>query len=135
MYRCILFFHLARDSAKHEAILQLLEFRQEQDRRNLNREINEFRTQYQQPKNAREYDLNDSSVVYNSENNCLQFGPGSCLFFEGEDRNKQNREKKQKEQMNRWITEQVFSIIINKNQRNYLFSVVKKMKVSKNNRC
>jgi hypothetical protein len=127
VYRCIHFFNLARDSTKHEAIIQLLEFRQEQDRRNLDREINEFRSQYQQPKNAREYDLNDSSIVYNSENN--------CLFFEGEDRNKQNREKKQKEQMNRWITEQVFPTIINKNRRNYLFSAVKKMKLSKNNRC
>jgi hypothetical protein len=47
----------------------------------------------------------------------LQYGLGSCLFFEGEDRNKQEREKKQKEQMNRWINEQVFPI----NQSTYIY--------------
>jgi hypothetical protein len=107
----ILTFYLARDSAKHEAIVHLLEIRQEHDRRNLARDLNEFRTVYQQSKDAREYDLNDTSmstVAYDNESNRLAYGPGSCLFFEGEDRNKQNREKKQKEQMNRWITEQVF---------------------------
>jgi len=112
-YICVYFlFELAHDGAKHEAIVHLLEMRQEQDRRNLARDINEFRTTYQQSKDAREYDLNDASmstIVYNNESNHLQYGPGSCLFFEGEDRNKQDREEKQKEQMNRWITEQVFS--------------------------
>lgn len=112
IYVCIFFFELARDNAKHEDIVHLLEMRQEHDRRNLARDINEFRTTYQQSKDAREYDLNDASmstIVYNNESNHLQYGPGSCLFFEGEDRNKQDREQKQKEQMNRWIIEQVFS--------------------------
>ncbi len=49
-------FILALDSAKHKAIVHLLINRQERDRRNLARDINEFRTIYQQSKNAREYD-------------------------------------------------------------------------------
>jgi hypothetical protein len=116
----------------------LLQIRQEQDRRNLARDINEFRSTYQQSKNAREYDLSDLSMtpnVYNSEDIRFQCGPGSCLFFEGEDREKQDREKKQKEQMNRWIAEQVFPTIMYKNQRRYQFSVVKKKKPSKSSRC
>jgi hypothetical protein len=103
----IYFFSLARDSAKHEVIVHLLEIRQEHDRRNLARDINDFRATYQQSKNAREYDLNDLStsiIVCNSTSKC---GPGSCLYFQGEDQNKQHRDRKQKEQMNRWITEQV----------------------------
>ena len=61
---------------------------------------------YQQSKDAREYDLNYISTPINEKNH-LQYGPGSCLFFEGEDRNKKDREKKQKEQMKQWINEQV----------------------------
>ena len=94
-------FALGRDSAKHKDILHLLEIRQEIDRRNLARDINEFRTTYQQANDARECDLNDTSI-----STTCNPGPGSCLFFLGEDRNKQNRENKQKEQMNQWITEQ-----------------------------
>ncbi len=117
---CRFIFYLAHDGAKHEAIVHLLEMRQEQDRRNLAQDINEFRATYQQSKDAREYDLNDTSIitiVNNNESNHLQYGLGSCLFFEGEDRNKQEREKKQKEQMNRWINEQVFPI----NQSTYIY--------------
>lgn len=111
MYARIFTPDLVRDGIKHEAIVHLLDIRQEYDRRNLARDINEFRTIYQQPKDAREYYLNDRSmsiIVENNESNHFQYDPGSCLVFQGEDRNKQDREKKQKEQMNRWITEQVF---------------------------
>ncbi len=57
-----------------------------------------------------------STIVDNNESNHLQYSPGSCLFFEGEDRNKKARENKQKQQMNRWITEQVFPM----NQSTYI---------------
>jgi hypothetical protein len=40
---CRFIFYLAHDGAKHEAIVHLLEMRQEQDRRNLAQDINEFR--------------------------------------------------------------------------------------------
>jgi hypothetical protein len=134
----IFLFDLARDSAKHETIVHLLETRQKQDLRNLARNLNDFRAMYQQSKDAREYDLNDTSmstIVYDNDSNRLQYGLGSCLFFEGEDRNKQDREKIQKEQMNRWITEQVFLINRFVCEGAFLFSAVKNMKLCKNNKC
>ena len=97
---------LDRDTAKHTAIGQLLTTRQEYDRRNLAREENAFRATHQQVQHAREYDL---SSAWNSGNNHVQFGPGSCLFFVGEDRSKHDRERQQRDQMNRWTTEQVLS--------------------------
>ena len=119
MCLCVSLFLLARDSVKHQSIIHLLQTRQEHDRRNLRRDLNDFRAIYQQFRDAREYDLNDvmaSTMVYNNEYIRLQYGPGSCLYFEGEDQNKKDREKKQKEQMSEWITEQVFAIIVITNE-------------------
>lgn len=83
--------------------------RQEHDRQKLLRDINTFRSIHQQRKDAREYDIVMPTIT---DNNYTQYGPGSCLFFEGEDRNKNDREKKQKEQMNQWIIEQVCFLLI-----------------------
>ena len=72
--------------------------------------MNNFRATYQQSKDAREYDLNETStstIGSSDDIESTQYGPGSCLVFEGEDRNKPIREKAQKDQMNRWIAEQV----------------------------
>ncbi|UJR37866.1 hypothetical protein I4U23_030556 [Adineta vaga] len=92
----------ACDYKKHNAIVELLRNRQEYDRRRLAQDIDNFRKKYQQTKYAREYDLTDTTML-NIEDNSIS---GNCLYFEGEDRNKQDRERKQKDQMNRWITEQ-----------------------------
>ena len=138
----IFLIDLARDSAKHEAIVHLLETRQKQDRQSLERDLNDFRATYQRAEDAREYDLNDtpmSTVGYDKESNRSRYGLGSCLHFEGEDRNKQNRDKVQKEQMNRWITEQVFRIklfVCEKEIKGaFLFSAVKNTKRYDNNKC
>lgn len=97
----IFLYFLVRDHVKHQSIIHLLEHKQEQDRHNFECDLNEFRVTYQKPTDAREYDL---TMVDSQEDNRLNYGPSSCLFFDGEDRNKKDREK---EQMNQWIKEQV----------------------------
>ena len=92
-------FVWACDQTKHDAIVQLLSNRQEHDRRRLAEDLNLFRAKYQQATDAREYDL--------SRNDITQSINSSCLYFSGEDRNKQDRERKQKNQMTRWLAEQV----------------------------
>ncbi|CAF1061655.1 unnamed protein product [Adineta ricciae] len=88
----------ACDQTKHDAIVQLLSNRQEHDRRRLAEDLNVFRAKYQQATDARESDLNLNDITQSINS--------SCLYFDGEDRNKPDRERKQKNQMTRWIVEQ-----------------------------
>lgn len=90
-------FLVVRDAQKYANIAHLLQIRQEQDRRNLVRELNEFRRVSQQPKDAREHDLKHRASI----------SLGNDSTVEGEDPCERDRSICQQEQMQQWQVDQV----------------------------
>lgn len=86
----------AADSKRYDMIAELLERRQEQDMRELNGALNEFRMMHQQPSSRREWDLYDPdrlkkdrpARVSDDDPRC---GAASLQKFEGEDLNSKVR--------------------------------------------
>ncbi|CAF1288734.1 unnamed protein product [Adineta steineri] len=97
----------AQDAIRNDKIAQLLQHRQENDEREYNRSLNEFRAIHQQPSGQREWDLNDPDYlkkdmparVSDDDPRC---GVASLQKFEGEDQNSRARAKYQKEQLREW---------------------------------
>ncbi|XP_058791408.1 RIB43A-like with coiled-coils protein 2 [Phymastichus coffea] len=89
----------------------LLERQHDQERRQLNKEINAFRQNFQKPQQRRDFDLYDPELLKKSkpprEENDYRLGPASAQIFEGEDANGANRRREQREQMQSWIVQQV----------------------------
>ncbi|XP_033109597.1 RIB43A-like with coiled-coils protein 2 [Anneissia japonica] len=96
---------------RNDMISELLQKRQEQDIRNLNGALVEFRKLHQQPDAAREWDLNDPDAkkkdkparVHDDDPRC---GISSIQKFDGEDLNSEARQKLMKEQMREWTKKQ-----------------------------
>ncbi|XP_033127633.1 RIB43A-like with coiled-coils protein 2 [Anneissia japonica] len=101
----------ASDMKRNDMISELLQKRQEQDIRNLNGALVEFRKLHQQPDAAREWDLNDPDAkkkdkparVHDDDPRC---GIASIQKFDGEDLNSEARQKLMKEQMREWTKKQ-----------------------------
>lgn len=82
----------AADAKRYDMIAELLERRQEQDMRELNAALNEFRMLHQQPSSRREWDLYDPdrlkkdrpARVSDDDPRC---GVSGLQKFEGEDLN------------------------------------------------
>ncbi|XP_078001079.1 RIB43A-like with coiled-coils protein 2 isoform X2 [Glandiceps talaboti] len=102
---------IASDMVRNDKIAELLQRRQEQDIRNLNKALNEFRTVHQQPESRREWDLYDPdgkkkdkpARVSDDDPRC---GLSSLQKFDGEDLNNKARQKLMQEQMREWSKKQ-----------------------------
>jgi len=101
----------ASDLIRNDKIAELLTRRREQDVRNLNKALNEFRDLHQQPDARREWDLNDPEAkkkdkparVSDDDPRC---GISGAQKFDGEDLNSKARKKLMQEQMREWTRRQ-----------------------------
>ncbi|XP_033647510.1 RIB43A-like with coiled-coils protein 2 [Asterias rubens] len=101
----------ANDMIRNDKIAELLTRRKEQDVRNLNKALNEFRSLNQQPDARREWDLNDPEArkkdkparVSDDDPRC---GISGVQKFDGEDLNSKARKKLMEEQMREWTRRQ-----------------------------
>lgn len=95
------------DMVRNDKIVMMLQKRQEQDIRNLNKALNEFRDRYQRPETRKEFDLYDPDSkkkdkparVSDDDPRC---GISSLQKFDGEDLNFKARSKLQAEQLREW---------------------------------
>ncbi|XP_011297589.1 RIB43A-like with coiled-coils protein 2 [Fopius arisanus] len=89
----------------------ILEQREEEERRKLNQEINNYRQVFQRTENRREFDLYDPDLLKKSSparvDDDPRIGVASAQKFEGEDPHQAERLKLQKEQMQAWLMQQV----------------------------
>ncbi|XP_046363465.1 RIB43A-like with coiled-coils protein 2 [Haliotis rufescens] len=102
----------ASDAVRNDLIAQLLEQRQEQDIRELNKAENDFRALHQQPGNRREWDLYDPEALKKDKparvcDDDPRCGISSIQKFDGEDLNNKARNKFQQEQLREWHTQQM----------------------------
>ncbi|XP_043601141.1 RIB43A-like with coiled-coils protein 2 [Bombus pyrosoma] len=101
----------ARESQLDENLIRsskvalLLEKEQEEERRNINKEIEHFRQQYQRAEQRRDFDLYDPTALKKGDVD-LSFEAGFGQRFAGEDDNAKERSKAQKEEMRWWIEKQ-----------------------------
>ncbi|XP_002735247.1 RIB43A-like with coiled-coils protein 2 [Saccoglossus kowalevskii] len=101
----------AADMVRNDKIAELLTRRQEQDIRNLNMALNDFRKMQQQPESRREWDLNDPDAklkdkparVSDDDPRC---GTSGLQKFDGEDLNNKARQKLMQEQLREWSKKQ-----------------------------
>ena len=97
---------------RNDKITQLIDQRQEEDRRQLNKALNEFRGLHQQADSRREFDLYDPDAakkdkparVTDDDPRC---GVSSMQKFDGEDLNNKARNQYQSEQKQRWADAQI----------------------------
>ncbi|PSN32995.1 RIB43A-like with coiled-coils protein 1 [Blattella germanica] len=97
----------------HDAqIAMQLERKMEEEKRQLNEDINTFRAVYQRPETRREFDLYDPDGLKKSLPARLldddpRCGPSSAQKFEGEDLSSKDRLKAQRDQYRSWLEQQV----------------------------
>ncbi|XP_060110332.1 RIB43A-like with coiled-coils protein 2 [Heteronotia binoei] len=102
---------IAGEMKQNDKIMCILSQRQKKDTVNLEKAINEFRQNYQQPETRREFDLSDPQSlkkdaparVADSDPRCTVSG---LQKFMGEDLNSENRKRFQQEQTREWLLEQ-----------------------------
>lgn len=100
------------DMVRNDKIICLLQKRQENDIRELNKSVNEFRQKFQQPETRREFDIYDPDSkkkdkparVSDDDPRC---GVSSLQKFLGEDLNDKERKKLQQEQLREWTIQQM----------------------------
>ncbi|KAJ8301340.1 hypothetical protein KUTeg_020825 [Tegillarca granosa] len=101
----------AADAIRNDKLTMMFERRQEQDMRELNKALNEFRYMHQQPDSRREFDLYDPDYLKKDKparvsDDDPRCGISSLQKFDGEDLNNKARRKYQQEQLREWSTEQ-----------------------------
>lgn len=102
----------ANDMVTNDRICVLLQNRQDQDIRALEKSINDFRSEHQRPEDRREFDIYDPDSkkkdkparVSDDDPRC---GISSLQKFLGEDLNEKARKKLQQEQNREWFTSQM----------------------------
>eukprot|EP00111_Clytia_hemisphaerica_P016864 TCONS_00050015-protein len=102
----------ANDMAMNDRICVLLQKRQDQDVKALEKSTNEFRKEHQRPEDRREFDIYDPdgkkkdtpARVSDDDPRC---GISSLQKFLGEDLNEKARKKLQQEQNREWFTSQM----------------------------
>ncbi|XP_061438421.1 RIB43A-like with coiled-coils protein 2 [Rhineura floridana] len=102
---------IAAELKQNDKILCMLDERQKRDTKILNKAINEFHQNYQQPETRREFDLSDPQALKKDIPARLADSDPRCTVsglqkFMGEDLNSENRWKFQKEQTREWILQQ-----------------------------
>ncbi|XP_014770684.1 RIB43A-like with coiled-coils protein 2 [Octopus bimaculoides] len=100
------------DTVRNSKIGQLLEMRQNEDIRELNKRLNEYRMLHQQAGHRREFDLNDPDRLKKTLPNRMFDDDPKCTAsslqkFDGEDLNNPSRNQFQKEQMREWLIQQI----------------------------
>ncbi|KAM6314446.1 RIB43A-like with coiled-coils protein 2 [Podargus strigoides] len=102
---------LANEMKQNDKIMCMLEERQKNDIRNINKAITEFHKNFQQPETRREFDLNDPQALKKDRPARLSDSDPRCTIsglqkFMGEDLNYDQRMKFQKEQLREWSLQQ-----------------------------
>ncbi|XP_069720853.1 RIB43A-like with coiled-coils protein 2 [Phaenicophaeus curvirostris] len=101
----------ANEMKRNDKIICMLEERQKSDIRNINKDINEFRKNFQKPETRREFDLSDPQALKKDKPARLSDNDPRCTVsglqkFMGEDLNYDQRMKFQKEQLREWSLQQ-----------------------------
>ncbi|NXV78161.1 RIBC2 protein, partial [Atlantisia rogersi] len=102
---------LANEMKQNDKIMCLLEQRQKNAIRNINKAINEFQKNFQKPETRREFDLSDPQALKKDRPARLSDDDPRCTVsglqkFMGEDLNYDQRTKFQKEQFREWSLQQ-----------------------------
>ncbi|XP_067387058.1 RIB43A-like with coiled-coils protein 2 isoform X3 [Emydura macquarii macquarii] len=98
---------IAAEMEQNDKIICMLEERQKQDIRNLNKAVTEFQQNFQKPETRREFDLSDPQALKKDAPARLSDNDPRCTVsglqkFLGEDLNHDQRVKFQKEQSREW---------------------------------
>ncbi|CAH8450110.1 unnamed protein product [Dicrocoelium dendriticum] len=102
----------AADAVRNDKIACILEKRQEKDKYEINRSLNDFRSLHQQPESRREFDLYDPDALKKDRparisDDDPRCGVSSMQMFDGEDLNGKARNQYQREQMQDWFERQI----------------------------
>ncbi|KAM9171891.1 RIB43A-like with coiled-coils protein 2 isoform 1-T2 [Pangshura tecta] len=102
---------IAGEMKQNDKIICMLEERQKQDIKNLNKAITEFQQNFQKPETRREFDLSDPQSLKKDTPARLSDNDPRCTVsglqkFLGEDLNRDQRVKFQKEQSREWSLQQ-----------------------------
>ncbi|XP_075756106.1 RIB43A-like with coiled-coils protein 2 [Pelodiscus sinensis] len=102
---------IAGEMKQNDKIICMLEERQKQDIKNLNKAVIEFQQNFQKPETRREFDLSDPHALKKSTPARLSDNDPRCTIsglqkFLGEDLNHDQRVKFQKEQSREWSLQQ-----------------------------
>ncbi|KAF4795035.1 RIB43A-like with coiled-coils protein 2 [Turdus rufiventris] len=101
----------AHDMKKNDKLMCLLEERQKNETKDLNRALVEFQKNFQKPETRREFDLNDPQALKKDRPARVSDDDPRCTIsgmqkFMGEDLNYDQRMKFQKEQLREWSLQQ-----------------------------
>ncbi|NWW21893.1 RIBC2 protein, partial [Falcunculus frontatus] len=101
----------AHDMNKNDKLMCLLEERQKNEIKDLNRALTEFHKNFQKPETRREFDLNDPQALKKDRPARVSDSDPRCTIsgmqkFMGEDLNYDQRMKFQKEQLREWSLQQ-----------------------------
>ncbi|NWT67362.1 RIBC2 protein, partial [Prunella himalayana] len=101
----------AHDMKKNDKLMCLLEERQKNEVKDLNRALTEFHKNFQRPETRREFDLNDPEALKKDRPARVSDDDPRCTIsgmqkFMGEDLNYDQRMKFQKEQLREWFRQQ-----------------------------
>ncbi|NXU44826.1 RIBC2 protein, partial [Drymodes brunneopygia] len=101
----------AHDMKKNDKLMCLLEERQKNEIKDLNKALNEFQKNFQGPETRREFDLNDPQALKKDRPARVSDDDPRCTIssmqkFMGEDLNYDKRMKFQKEQLREWSLQQ-----------------------------
>ncbi|NXF31508.1 RIBC2 protein, partial [Nyctibius bracteatus] len=102
---------LANEMKQNDKIMCMLEERQKNDIRNINKAISEFQKNFQKPETRREFDLSDPQALKKDRPARVSDDDPRCTVsglqkFMGEDLNYNQRMKFQKEQLREWSLQQ-----------------------------
>ncbi|XP_061717085.1 RIB43A-like with coiled-coils protein 2 [Cydia pomonella] len=99
----------AAQMIKDSNLAAVLEAREEEERRRIGSEIDNYRQLYQRPQDRREFDLNDPDVLKKQlpPRASDVIGMSSAQKFEGEDLDYEERKKIMAVQKNSWLEQQV----------------------------
>ncbi|XP_038231917.1 RIB43A-like with coiled-coils protein 2 isoform X1 [Dermochelys coriacea] len=102
---------IAGEMTQNDKIICMLEGRQKQDIKNLNKAVTEFQQNFQKPETRREFDLSDPQALKKDTPARLSDNDPRCTVsglqkFLGEDLNHDQRVKFQKEQSREWSLQQ-----------------------------
>ncbi|NXM48663.1 RIBC2 protein, partial [Gymnorhina tibicen] len=101
----------AHDMKKNDKLMCLLEERQKNEIKDMNRALTEFHKNFQKPETRREFDLNDPQALKKDRPARVSDSDPRCTIsgmqkFMGEDLNYDQRMKFQKEQLREWSLQQ-----------------------------
>ncbi|XP_015516629.2 RIB43A-like with coiled-coils protein 2 [Neodiprion lecontei] len=104
-------YRMDEQLVRSSRLAMMLEKREEEEKRKINKEINTFRTVYQRPEDRRDFDLYDPDILKKTmparvRDEDPRLGLASAQKFEGEDENAQARARVLKEQMQSWLEQQ-----------------------------